>query len=117
MQELKQIQEENRKAIILANNPEAKSYEEAFILHFGLEPDDNLDDWLIYDFTGAKTCLNKVLNALGNYKREFEINKNIKEWKNYFVINNFIFWDLTKETLEEQSEKTQREINKLLHEV
>ena len=42
MQELKQIQEENRKAIILANNPEAKSYEEAFILHFGLEPDDNL---------------------------------------------------------------------------
>jgi hypothetical protein len=31
MQELKQIQEENRKAVIMACNPEAKTYEEAFM--------------------------------------------------------------------------------------
>jgi|TARA_R100000081_G_C4816875_1_gene175861 hypothetical protein len=122
MQELKQIQEENRKAIILANNPEAKSYEEAFILHFGLEPDDNLDDWLIYDSTGAETCLNEVLNAFKSMELGylngslFQIDTNIDS-RYVDEMKIICEWDLTKETLEEQSEKTQREINKLLHEV
>ena len=139
MQELKQIQEENRKAIILANNPEAKSYEEAlkmelkklnnnstqeyilngdevFFINYELDdPYDNLEYMSSVDcFESQIITLNRVLNALGNYKREFEITKNIKQWKNYFVIDNFTYWDLTKETLEEQSEETQRKINKLL---
>jgi len=155
MQELKQIQEENRKAIIMACNPEAKTYEEALEMElgFGCELYNNNDYKIIIDvdtntrgedwnfitrsyencmrhreirraeikkIIGKPLTLNRVLNALGNYKREFEIicqyvpAKNIKEWKNYFVIDNFIFWDLTKETLEEQSEETQRKINKLL---
>jgi len=125
MQELKQIQEENRKAVIMACNPEAKTYEEAFILHCGLEPDDNLDDWLIYNFTGAKTCLNEVLIALSEklyqldswqeiYKTELHFLKMV-HYCNARIEESIIFkWDLTKETLEEQSKETQRKINKLL---
>lgn len=127
---LEQIQEENRKAIIMANNPSAKSYEEALEMDqkpirkallenlvsaywcyrvweawsYGTmtkydfeeigEGDDGFED-LVDDLYKPLT-LNRVLIALT------QINYNMTSW------------DLTKETLEEQSEETQREINKLL---
>jgi hypothetical protein len=102
MQELKQIQEENRKAIIMACNPEAKTYEEALELE-----------------------LNRVLIALSEklyqldswqeiYKTELHFLKMVR-YCDARIEESIIFkWDLTKETLEEQSEKVQREINKLL---
>jgi len=51
MQELKQIQEENRKAIIMACNPEAKTYEEALEMElgFGCELYNNNDYKIIID--------------------------------------------------------------------
>lgn len=161
MQELKQIQEENRKAIILANNPEAKSYEEALEMELGrgceiivwnLLGDTKLE---IYDYIrpqnmasftssngyyklsdnpflekgelekfelkkiiGKPLTLNRVLIALSEKCYgidQAELTDNILIYTRPY--DESAEWNLTKKTLEEQSEKTQREINKLLNEV
>ena len=150
MQELKQIQEENRKAIIMACNPEAESYEEAlklelkklsnntsreyilngdevFFINYELnDPYDNLEYMSSVDhFEAQIITLNRVLIAL-NYSRTLQ---NITKSCYGILLERIIYyteernidiicsWDLTKETLEEQSEEVQREINKLLNEV
>ena len=145
MKKLEQIQEENRKAIIMANNPEAKSYNEALEMElgFGCEIkvnnirktndhkiilDTDYEDGLkfrdvrrveIKTIIGKPLTLDRVLIALeskDNY------------WNGYGYSfghigifcpeggggNLICYWDLKKPTLEEQSEETQREVNKLL---
>jgi hypothetical protein len=160
MQELKQIQEENRKAVIMACNPEAKTYEEALEMElgFGCELYNNNDYKIIIDVdTNTRgEDWNFITRSYENCMRHREIRRaEIKKiigkpltltrvlialkgrWGGFFVDNIFLpsennpayakinllntgdeiislNWYLTKETLEEQSEKTQREINKLL---
>ena len=158
MKTLEQIQEENRKAIIMANNPAAKDYDEALEVEieygckiydlkhtfFGV-PDptemtlisgdfkqDNVGSFLHYrgdptikvgfkdllnkndyKITGKPLTLDRVLIALNKTKQVgFDCN-------GYFIDPvGFEYtdyaWDLTKTTLEDQSEETQRAINKLL---
>jgi len=164
MKTLKQIQEENRKFIIMANNPTAKSYEEALEMELGVgciasvndnDPQPIIAQGFDYDkqekvfgFTYAKdiesTCddsifffpncsdlkiigkpltLNRVLIALKHYV-DYELLDMSLTLRNsgtvYGGINGtieFFKWDLTKETLEGQSEETQREINELISEI
>lgn len=100
---LKQIQKENRKFILSA---------------LGTVEDSPLNDL----FYNKPLTLSRVLLALkdkliGYYdsglgyivykKRLFS-----HDW--YYEVTYICYWDLTKETLEEQSEKTQRGINKIL---
>jgi hypothetical protein len=87
---LKQIQEFNRRKIICAVNlTRLEEYE-----------DENL-------------TLNKVLLSLG--LRDFSIAKPELKFYNGFIITiNGYAWDLTKPTLEEQSEEAQRAMYELL---
>lgn len=129
MKTLKQIQAENRKFIIMANNPTAKTYDEALEMELGKDCQIKYKDSILFYFgqndfefdlyktqndfkgllrtqyspqkneckiIGKPLTLNRVLIAFGR--------KSLDLWKN-----------LTKETLEEHSEETQREINKLLN--
>ena len=90
MKTLEQIQEENRKAIIMANNPAAKD---------------------------KPLTLDKVLIVLGvGFEAKiFQEHSPDKDMYLYiFNKSDRMLWDLTKPTLEEQSKETQRAINKLL---
>ena len=87
MKTLGQIQEENRKAIIMANNP------------------------------AAKVTLDRVLIALGVgfETKTFQDRSPDKDMYLYiFNKSDRMLWDLSKKTLERQGEETQRAINKLL---
>jgi len=90
MNTLQEIQEFNRGKIIYAVNlTRLEEYE-----------DENL-------------TLNKVLLSLG--LRDFSIAKPELKFYNGFIITiNGYAWDLTKPTLEEQSEETQRAFYELL---
>jgi len=149
MKKLKQIQEENRKQIILANNPEAKDYDEALEMELGVgcrfdsgesvffifrETMEHLyfsregDFWIeklrpehIKDhrIIGKPLTLDRVLIAANNLEATYYpdsnglkigiFNHDKDEEKEFLAM-----WDLTKSTLEEQTEETQRAINKLL---
>jgi len=158
MKTIKEIQEENRKTVILANNPEAQSYEEALLreLSFGcqfistykgeniniISPAD--EESLVYyncngigykldeikQIIGKPLTLNRVLLALENsFEGEdgcFGLNYHHGLFDSWWItlsksslgiIETLICkWDLTKPTLEEQKEDTQRAINDLLKE-
>lgn len=132
MKTIKEIQEENRKLIILANNPEAKSYDEArktIIEKKGWNYEDeckyNAIDNVIrlyYDLT-----LDRVLMAIKQVCRKKKYHTGfalLLRYSEIFYIEHelddsmtsFGKWDLTKPTLEEQTQQTQIEINKLLTE-
>jgi hypothetical protein len=71
----------------------------------------------IGDFSGARLDLSRVLFALPkNIGFIAEVcpydNRNLIIKKSYYS-EDYCVWDLTKQTLEEQSEKTQREINEM----
>lgn len=156
-------QEENRKFIIMANNPTAKTYDEALEMELGYgciasvngnDPQPIIAQGFDYDkqekvfgFTYAKdidsTCddsifffpncsdlkilgkpltLSRVLISLGN-KSFFTKNGKISfSYEKWGIQNGFnrvigycrVDWDLTKETLEDQSEETQRKFNELI---
>ena len=90
MKTLEQIQEENRKAIIMANNPETK------------DKPLTLDRVLIVLGVGFET-------------KTFQDRSPDKDMYLYiFNKSDRMLWDLSKKTLEEQTEETQRVINKLL---
>jgi hypothetical protein len=149
---LKQIQEESRKAIIMACHPEAKSYEEALEMELNnqvpcavkikYKGNDREYDRLIFytlktetndelvemggerihrkfmsRIIGGQLTLNRVLIVLKNEFYFYKQNNFLKISELNQDPNEQIEWDLTKETLEEQSEETQKEINKLLNEV
>jgi ribosomal protein L30E len=67
---LKQIKEENRKLIIMACNPKAKSYEEALMKEF-IDETSNSDVYPCY--IGKPLTLNRVLLALS--KRGGEVGR------------------------------------------
>tara|TARA_R110000868_G_C10972986_1_gene771097 strand:+ start:3719 stop:4249 length:531 start_codon:yes stop_codon:yes gene_type:complete len=160
MKTLKQIQEENRKFIIMACNPGAKTYEEALEMELGFgcgvvnkfRPTNKHDEEIIWKVTreywngvlrtnsdefpafegheikdykiiGKPLTLNRVLTMLnrnfnqviiGIYKNDNEAVMTIcNSDSETCVIEDSINWDLTKETLEEQLEETQRAINEL----
>jgi hypothetical protein len=146
---LDQIQEENRKAIIMANNPEANSYEEALHDELGfncvvfrkdncyyeiLYEDEGLywaeqscaigsrsdiEDPNQYKIIGKPLTLDRILIALG-HNWELQVKQDGSPDKDiYFYIFNsehLLCWDSAKPNLEQQDEKVQREINKLLTE-
>jgi len=187
MKNLEQIQEENRKSIILANNPEAKDYEEALEMELDIGciiARHDIGNWghlaseLYYRITNlVKTKEYKnydfILTCcgfqkfgcgwLGDKNEQIRVNKKkiIEELicqspdhrgqartkiigkpltldrvlialepypNNWGIVAGHIAkinrkacsydfkceWDLTKPTLEEQTEETQRAINKLL---
>lgn len=200
MKTLKQIQEENRKFIIMANNPIAKTYDEALEMELGIgciisryeigmwgqlstEYFWRLDNFVRNGITNERDfiftncgqfklgqsfvdvdkekrlyplkCTKNNIPAVSKLELLAETKKKFPEWyrtqtiilgkpltlsrvliafksmglgylnDSLFVIDNNIDsryddekkiicdWDLTKETLEEQSEETQREINEL----
>lgn len=162
MKKLAQVQAENREAIILANNPTTKSYEEALKkekykfgcqvrmrlynnddFHKGLHKygghfevpklgTGSIDYYIFTDeynigrvievsdisellVLGLPLKLNRVLLALEGKLNWGIYNFFIKEKKLQLFDDFYILWDLTLETLEEQTEEVQREINKLIN--
>tara|TARA_S200002703_G_scaffold96071_1_gene83031 strand:- start:622 stop:1107 length:486 start_codon:yes stop_codon:yes gene_type:complete len=161
MKILKQVQEENRKFIIMANNPTAKTYEEALEMELGVgciasvngnDPQPIVAQGFDYDkqekvfgFTYAKdiesTCNDSIFffpncSDLKIIGKPLTLDRVLIAFKSMglgylndslFVIDNNIDsryndekkiicdWDLTKETLEEQSEETQRKFNQLIN--
>jgi hypothetical protein len=128
---IKQIQEENRKIIIMACNPTAKSYEKALEMEEKIclantifeQGNSVYREYIhpcnVYQNIGKPLTLNRVLIATQN--KFFASLMSKKEFMLYIEYNKgiddpmWIEWDLTKETLEEQAEKTQRAINELLN--
>lgn len=124
---LEQIQEENRRAIIMAVNPEAKSYEEALEMeYFGkiinIKPSE-ISISGINKFNGKPLTLDRIISALD--QRQFDsvfksgnklifdkINEDAEEEAE--IYQELFKWDLTKPTLEEQTEDCQRQVHKLL---
>jgi hypothetical protein len=155
---MKTIQEQNREFIIMANNPTAKTYEEALEMELGFGCEvictnqEYRKDWVqrvvtVYDndtirtdwdclkpmegfvkedikIIGKPLTLNRVLIAfnfivisdlffssvyLDSYKNVICLRRD-----RYEDYEDYIDWDLTKETLEEQSEEVQIAINKMI---
>jgi hypothetical protein len=65
----------------------------------------------IGDFSGARLDLSRVLFALKLEEECWLRGKHLRILKEN---GTTIFWDLTKQTLEEQREETQREINEMI---
>ncbi len=135
---LKQIQKENRKFILEAIH--GCSYDEALKKEIGLGCDIVVQNYVcgvkdkteiitldksirICDLTGLFVFANnnKPLEIIEIIGKPITLNRVllavIKSGKycNSSEIRNFVLdnWDLTSETLEQQSEETQREINKI----
>lgn len=112
MKTLEQIQQENRKFILEANY--GCSYEEALKKEYA-KKGNNTISVPFREYEGEELTLSRVLLALpselyyyknGNLLYIAKPNQDPKEQ---------ITWDLTKETFEEQTEWTQRGINKLFN--
>ena len=145
MKTIKEIQEENRKIIILANNPDAKTYKEALemelgfgciyiikgekeLLQLGWErfQKTQFGNWeIFYDgdpdsvvIIGKPLTLDRVLKFLIIHQQKWVKEQRQRvlflEQGNIINLKDNIFWDLNKETLEEQTEEAQRAVNKLL---
>jgi len=169
MKTLEQIQEENRKFIIIANNPSAETYDEALEmeLKFGCivkvaETIEHFDEDCFIKHSdresyitlgyygdvplkcikiiGKPLTLSRVLIALNNATKQHNLKAELCD-QQYSIYtscdNNYLYfgdspngklhaewskeqinrWDLTKKTLEEQSEETQRKFNELINEI
>lgn len=123
------IQEENRKMVIMANNPDDENYEEALEmeLEFGC---DNLRDFKDIKIIGKPLTLDRVFIALKKYLNRDEEGHHIEpvikiETCLYRNVNLLSYgapdgekyklgvWDLSK-PLDEQPEDTQLRFNNLL---
>jgi len=108
---LQEIQEFNRRKIICAVNG-TEYYEEALKFEYD-KKGNNTISVPFREYEGENLTLDRVLIAIRQYgyTRDIWFGEN-----NGFL--NFLFkdlsWDLTKSTLEEQSEETQRAIYELL---
>ncbi len=108
---LQKIQEFNRRKIICAVN-ETKNYEEALKFEYD-KKGNNTISVPFREYEGENLTLDRVLIAIRQYgyTRDIWFGEN-----NGFL--NFLFkdlsWDLTKPTLEKQSEETQRGFYELL---
>ncbi len=146
MKTLKQIQEENRKFIIMANNPTAKTYEEALEMELGYgciasvngnDPQPIISKGFDYDkqeelfgftyATSIESTFDDGISFFPNCSDLKIIGKPltldrvlISIIKHYAptTIHYFLFsWDLKKKTLEEQIEETQRDFYELINEI
>jgi hypothetical protein len=110
---LEQIQEFNRRKIICAVNG-TENYEEALKLEYAKKGNNTISVPL-REYEGEDITLDRALIAIRRcgYTRDIWFGENIG-----FL--NFLFkdlsWDLTKPTLEEQSEETQKGFYELLGE-
>lgn len=118
---LEQIQEENREDVIMACHPNAGSYGEAILLDAGCSPKVAKEQSHQARLNGTwGSPVNKVLRSMGRFGNFFigsdgSILRESRDRFHYFHYHTLGFkWDLAKETLEEQSEETQRAIHKLL---
>lgn len=117
MKTIKEIQEENRKFIILAIRPDAKLINGLFFEPERADGSEYCDQIII------PPTLDRVLIALGKINNILCGGYAITD-SGYLVtivhadyetyVDNVSYLDLTKPTLEEQTEETQRAINKLL---
>ena len=110
---LQEIQKENRKFILEAIY--GCSYEEALEKEWG----ENWDDDFKCTIIGKPITLNRVLLALKDKRIGFYDDSLGEIWRGEVcyredMVEYICDWDLKKETLEEQSEETQRRVNKLL---
>jgi hypothetical protein len=111
IQEFIEMQEFNRRKIICAVNG-TENYEEALKLEYDKKGNNTISVPL-REYEGEDLTLNKVLLSLG--LRDFSIAKpELKFYNGFKITINGYAWDLTKPTLEEQSEETQRAIYELL---
>jgi hypothetical protein len=122
---LKQIQEFNRRKIICAVNG-TENYQEALQLEYDkqgyntisvpLQEYENTLSVPLREYEGEDLSLDRVLLALEPYPNNFGIvASNIARIDRKNHTYNFICpWGLTKPTLEEQLEETQRAIYELL---
>jgi hypothetical protein len=109
---LKQIQEFNRKKIICAVNG-TENYHEALKLEYA-EKGNNTISVPLREYEGEELTLDRVLIAIRQrgYYDDIWFGEG-DDCSLEFDIKN-LSWDLTKKTLEEQSEKTQRAIYEFL---
>jgi hypothetical protein len=110
---LQEIQEFNRKKIICAVNG-TENYEEALKLEYD-KKGNNTISVPIREYEGEDLTLDRVLLALSRICGETIIST----YEDLFSIkkdkySDYIDFELTKPTLEEQSEETQRAIYELL---
>ena len=138
MKTLKEIQLENRKFIIMANNPEAKTYDEALEMELGngclLDDVYHRGDSLSHEnfVEILKYGQNNFLDTFISYGESLDMFIEPCEWEDreifqYKIIGKPLtlsrvliafgresldLWkDLKEETLEEQSEEVQRDFN------
>jgi len=152
---MKTIQEQNREFIIMANNPEAKTYEEALEMELGFGckvidlkhqffgKNDPTEMTLVYDdfdydnyayflhYRGNPTicCTKKDILNKDNYEilgKPLTLNRVLIALEGWICDESIymkeltilrferVNWDLTKETLEEQSEEVQIAINEMI---
>jgi hypothetical protein len=111
---LQEIQEFNRRKIICEFNG-TENYQEALKLEYA-EKGNNTISVPLREYEGEDLTLDRVLLALEPYPNNFGIIAgNIARIDRKNQTYNFIcLWDLTKLTLEKQSEETQRAIYELL---
>jgi hypothetical protein len=149
MKTLQQIQEDNRKFIIMAKSYEAKSYEEALEMELGFGCEvilfDELPSITMSHEVISRSWNRRYIELNGEYSSSYvtkiigkplTLNRVLYAFKSMELgyLNGFLFeidinidnryddekkiiceWDLKKETLEEQSEETQRKINEIIN--
>jgi hypothetical protein len=112
---LQEIQAENRRLILEAVH--GCSYEEA------LEQDFLQANSQFTIFTGYRGDFNDIRTWLRNIGKPITLSRVLLAFKNTAIVEKFYWasrdyiiekWDLTKETLGDQSEETQRAIHQLL---
>ena len=115
---LEQIQQENRKFILEAIH--GCSYEEALEKEYAKKGNNTISVPL-REYEGEELTLSRVLLALKDKQIGFYDDSLGEIWRgegSFYREDNVEYicdWDLTKETLEEQTEETQRGINKLFN--
>ena len=155
---LEEIQEENRKFIIMANNPTAETYQRALEMEVGFGCHVILNGYNFpikltyetilrghYGWGNENSDFHKYIKILHDGTEEYvekiigkplTLDRVLIAFKSMELgyLNGFLFqidtnidsrhedekkiiceWDLTKETLEEQSEETQKEINRIIN--
>ena len=107
---LEQIQIENRKFILEATGEYKDELELLKQIY-----NNHIHGIVSRSFFSKPLTLSKVLLALKDKKIGFSDKDLGAIWKGEYIYDDYIYeWDLTKETLEEQSEETQRGINSYL---
>lgn len=111
--------------LVYGNEVDDEEADPLYFLHFRGNPcvrfpKQDIFDKDRFEIVGKPLTLSRVLNALKTKEdlfnpKRYEICLGTKKLFYYDYSKNIeLVWDLTKETLEEQTEKTQRALNKLI---